>query len=162
MSQLVRDLDFGIGSEANRWITVGIVPAMKCPPRDRLRSRSSDHKTHDGTDYAEAQEWLVRQLARIYAPREGVRPRFTFEEAACRYLQEHQKKPSLDSDMLYLKLAMPYVGSLLLDEICDETLEALVAGLKAPVVTRRQDGTETIRVRKNKTVNLVLATIDTY
>jgi len=54
---------------------------------------------------------------------------------------------------------MPYVGALLLDEICDETLEPLVSALKAPVVTKRKDGKETVRVRKNKTVNLVLGTI---
>jgi integrase len=112
-----------------------------------------------GADYAEAQDWLLQQLTRIRAAREGERPRFTFEEASCRYLQEHHNKPSLEDEILYLKLAMPYVGALLLDEICDETLEPLVSALKAPVVTKRNDGTETVRVRKNKTVNLVLGTI---
>ena len=54
---------------------------------------------------------------------------------------------------------MPYVGALYLDEICDETLEPLVAALKAPVVRNRKDGHRTVRVRKNKTVNLVLGTV---
>src|SRR6266542_2903137 len=111
-----------------------------------------------GADYAEAQEWLLRQLTRIRAAREGERPRFTFEEASCRYLQERESKPSLEDEILYLKLAMPYVGALLLDEICDETLAPLVSALKAPVMTKRKDGTATARVRKNKTVNLVLGT----
>src|SRR5438105_3937331 len=112
-----------------------------------------------GADYAEAQEWLLRQLIRIRATREGERPRFTFEEASCRYLRERENKPSLEDEILYLKLAMPYVGALFLDEICDETLERLVSALKAPVVTKRQDGKEPVRIRKNKTVNLVLGTI---
>ncbi len=112
-----------------------------------------------GTNYAEAQEWLFEQLNRIRTAREGGRPRFTFEEASCRYLQERESKPSLEDEILYLKLAMPYVGALWLDEICDETLEPLVSALKAPVVTKRKDGKETVRVRKNKTVNLVLGTI---
>jgi hypothetical protein len=90
---------------------------------------------------------------------EGEQPRFTFEEAACRYMQEQQAKPSVGSEILYLKLAMPYVGGLFLDEICDEALYPMVSALKAPVVTKRSDGTAIVRVRKNKTVNLVLGTI---
>ena len=113
-----------------------------------------------GADYSEAEEWLLQQLARIRATREGDRPRFTFEEAACRYIREHESKPSLEDEILYLKLAMPYVGALFLDEICDETLEPLVSALKAPVVTQAQEtGLRRTRVRKNKTVNLVLGTI---
>ncbi len=34
-----------------------------------------------------------------------------------------------------------------------------MSALKAPVVTKRKDGKETVRVRKNKTVNPVLGTI---
>jgi putative transposase len=59
--------------------------------------------------------------------REGERPRFTFEEASCRYIRERESKPSLEDEILYLKLAMPHVGALYLDEICDETLEPLVS-----------------------------------
>lgn len=112
-----------------------------------------------GTDYSEAQEWLLQQLARIRSTRDGERPRFTFEEASCRYIRERESKPSLEDEILYLKLAMPYVGTLFLDDICDETLEPLIAALKAPKTTRRKDGASTTRVRKNKTVNLVLGTI---
>jgi hypothetical protein len=93
------------------------------------------------------------------ASQEGERPRFTFEEAACRYIQEQQARPSVESEILYLKIAMPYVGELFLDEVCDEVLAPMVSPLKAPVVTKRSDGTEIVRVRKNKTVNLVLGTI---
>jgi hypothetical protein len=46
-----------------------------------------------------------------------------------------------------------------LDEICDENVGATGLALKTPVVTTRKDGTQTVRVRKNKTVNLVLGTI---
>jgi integrase len=104
-----------------------------------------------GTDYSEAQEWLLQQLARIRVTREG--------EASCRYIRERETKPSLEDEILYLKLALPHVGTLYLDEICDETLEPLVSALKAPVTTQRKDGAQRIRVRKNKTVNLVLGTI---
>jgi len=65
----------------------------------------------------------------------------------------------LEDEILYLKIAMPHVGALYLDEICDETLEPLVSALKAPVTTQRKHGAQTIRVRKNKTVNLILGTI---
>lgn len=112
-----------------------------------------------GTDYSKAQEWLLQQLARIRSTRDGERPRFRFEEASCRYIRERADRPSLEDEILYLKLAMPHVGALYLDEICDETLQPLIAALKAPVTTGRKDGARTTRVRKNKTVNLVLGTI---
>ena len=52
---------------------------------------------------------------------------------------------------------MPHVSALWLDKICDETLGPLVSPLRAPVVTKRRNGKETVRIRKNKIVNLVAA-----
>jgi hypothetical protein len=54
---------------------------------------------------------------------------------------------------------MPYVGGLFLDKIYDEALHPMVSALKAVVVPKRSDSTKIVRVRKNKTVNLVLGTI---
>lgn len=111
------------------------------------------------TDYAAAETWLLKRLAQLRDTHEGKRPQFTFEEASCRYLREHHAKASLEDEILYLNMAMPLIGALFLDEICDETLEPLVAALKSPRATSRKDGVTTTRVRKNKTVNLVLGTI---
>lgn len=53
------------------------------------------------------------------------RPR-RFEEAAARYLTEHQDKRSIDRDAQGLKLLMPHVGHLLLSQVHMGTLQPFI------------------------------------
>jgi integrase len=69
-------------------------------------------------DIQEAEKYLARVMeetrkASVY----GVRPERTFEQAAAKFLVEHQHKRSLSSDIVQLKLLMPHVGKLSLHEV---------------------------------------------
>lgn len=96
---------------------------------------------------AEAQDWLITTLGAL---RErhlyGVRPRHSFDEAAARYLLDHQDKPSLETEIHLLKTIMPYVGALALEGVHDGTLE--------PYVTARLEAG-----RAHKTINLALGIV---
>jgi hypothetical protein len=70
------EIEFGAGT--NREPT-----AESAALRQQLQSSQADVEKA-------AQEWLLQQLARIRTTREGERPRFTFEEAACRYIRERE------------------------------------------------------------------------
>jgi integrase len=79
----------------------------------------------------EAERTLARvmeeiRLAQIY----GVRPARTFEQAAAKFVLEHQHKRSLASDIVQLQLLMPSIGNLALDRIH--------AGMLQPWIDRRQ------------------------
>jgi len=95
----------------------------------------------------EAENWLIRQLEILrQANLFGVRKMRTFNEAAARYLVEHQNKVSLQTDIYMLESVMPFIGNLTLDKIHDATI--------APYVTKRlKDG------RSHKTINLALAIV---
>jgi len=64
---------------------------------------------------------LTEQLreAQIY----GVRPKWTFEQAAAKFVLENQHKRSLSSDIGRLKLLMPWIGKISLDKIHTGTLQ---------------------------------------
>ncbi len=78
-----------------------------------------------GTDrLEEAERYLARLIeqtrqAQIY----GVRPRRTFEQAAAKFVLENQRKRSISSDIGRLKLLMPWIGSIPLDQIHIGTLQ---------------------------------------
>lgn len=95
----------------------------------------------------EAENWLIRQLEILRQVNLfGARRERTFNEAAAKYLIDHQDKVSLQTDIYMLKSIMPVIGDLTLDNIHDATL--------APYVTKRlMDG------RSHKTINLALATV---
>ena len=57
--------------------------------------------------------------AQIY----GVRPSRTFEEAAAKFVLENQHKRSLASDLVQLKLLMPWLGALSIDRIHSGVLQ---------------------------------------
>lgn len=111
-------------------------------------------------DYAEAEAWLIaalhqRRQARLF----GVRRKVTFEEAAAYYLKTHQDKVSLEEDIYHLERVMPYLGHLALDQVHNGTLRAFIEADKAPVKVKRADGSEAIKLRSNKTVNLALGIV---
>ena len=105
----------------------------------RLRNRFESHE--------EAENWLIRQLEILrQAHLFGVRKKWTFNEAAAKYLLDHQEKVSLQTDIYMLESIMPHIGQLTLDQIHDATL--------APYIKQRKaDG------RSHKTINLALALV---
>jgi integrase len=79
----------------------------------------------------EAEKFLARLMeevrqANIY----GVRPVRTFEQAAIRFVQEHQHKRSIDSDVGRLKALMPLLGA--------EPLDRIHIGRLQPWIDRRE------------------------
>ena len=74
----------------------------------------------------------VRQ-AKVY----GVRPVRTFEQAAIRFVQEHQHKRSIDSDVGRLKALMPLLGPQPLDRIHIGSLAAVDRSTKEGGSQRR-------------------------
>lgn len=97
--------------------------------------------------FEEAQSWLILQLEQLRQRHLfGIRPKRTFEEAAAKYLVDHQEKVSLQTDIYLLDKLVPFIGKLTLDQIHDGTLAAFVKQRKA-------DG------RSHKTINLALGLI---
>jgi integrase len=95
----------------------------------------------------EAKDWLIRELEqRRQAKLFGVRRKWTFDEAAAKYLLDHQDKISIQTDIYLLESMMPHIGKLTLDRIHDGTLTPYVQHRKA-------EG------RANKTVNLAIALV---
>ena len=76
----------------------------------------------------------------------GVRAKRTFDDAAAKYLLDHQDKVSIESDIYHLERLMPYIGQYTLDQIHDGTLEAFVRDRKAQGLS-------------NKTINLGLTLV---
>jgi integrase len=75
----------------------------------------------------EAEQNLARVMeqtrqARIY----GVRPTRTFEQAAAKFVLENQHKRSLASDIVQLKLLLPWLGKLPIDRIHSGVLQPWV------------------------------------
>jgi integrase len=74
-------------------------------------------------DIQEAERYLTHRLEEIrQAEVYGVRPTRTFEEAAEKYLEEHQHKRSIDRDVYALKAVMPYIGQLPLERVHNDSL----------------------------------------
>ena len=100
-----------------------------------------------GGNLEEAQGWLIRELEQLRQSHLfGFRARRTFDEAAAKYLLDHQDKVSIESDLYHLKRLMPYIGQCTLDQIHDGTLAAFIR-------ERQANGLA------NKTVNLALTLV---
>ena len=100
-----------------------------------------------GQHLEEAQSWLIHQLeqqrqSHLY----GARAKRTFDEAATKYLLEHEDKISIESDIYHLERLMPWIGKVTLDQIHDGTLAAYVQDRQA-------------RGLANKTINLGLTLV---
>ncbi|MFM9913282.1 MAG: tyrosine-type recombinase/integrase [Methylophilaceae bacterium] len=95
----------------------------------------------------EAENWLIKHLDILRQEHLfGVRKNRTFNEAAAKYLLDHQYKVSLETDIYLLESVMPYIGYLTLNQIHDVTL--------APYVIKRKSVG-----RANKTINLALGLV---
>lgn len=92
-------------------------------------------------DLAEALRQLARRIDQIrQAAVYGVRPRRTFREAATKYLTEGNKR-SIGRDAQDLRIVVPYVGDLFVDEVHMGTLQSFVKerraqGVKSATVNR--------------------------
>jgi len=90
----------------------------------RLRNRFKSFK--------EAESWLIFQLEQLRQLHLfGIRPKRTFDEAAAKYLLDHQAKVSLNLDIYLLERLMPFIGKLTLDQIHDGTLSPYVKERKS-------------------------------
>ncbi len=70
------------------------------------------------TDLVEAERYLARLMEQVrQATIYGVRPKRTFEQAAAKYVLEHQHKRSLRDDVGRLKNLMGWIGPLTLDQV---------------------------------------------
>jgi hypothetical protein len=56
----------------------------------------------------------------------GVRPARTFREAARKYLQENQRKRSIDDDARHLRILNPFIGHLTLPAVHMDSLRPFV------------------------------------
>ena len=98
-------------------------------------------------DLEEAQNWLIFQLEQLRKSHLfGDRVKRTFDEAAAKYLLEHQDKVSISNDIYLLETLMPTIGHYTLDQIHDGTLQPYVLARKGKGIA-------------NKTVNLGLALV---
>lgn len=82
--------------------------------------------------FEEAESWLILRLEQLRQNHLfGVRQKRTFDEAAAKYLLDHQEKVSLATDIYSLERLMPHIGKLTLDQIHDETLAGFVKERKS-------------------------------
>jgi integrase len=92
-------------------------------------------------DKAQAQEYHDKLKASLWEQqRLGIKPRRSWKEAAVRWLAETSEKVTHQEDMRKLCWLDPFLGSLMLDEVTLEVIDAIKAGkLKAackPTVNR--------------------------
>ena len=99
------------------------------------------------TSYSQAENWLIQRISELQAAAiQGVRGRFTFDEAAAHYVTLHADKVSLETDISLLSTVMPFIGKLELHRVHDDTL--------LPYKTKRlEDGLA------HKTINLALGIV---
>ena len=82
--------------------------------------------------FEEAESWLILQLEQLRQKHLfGIRKKRTFDEAAAKYLLDHQDKVSLQTDIYSLERLMPHIGKLTLDQIHDGTLAGFIQERKA-------------------------------
>jgi integrase len=109
-----------------------------------------NHRLHQSFDsFEEAERWLIAKLADLQRRTHfGERPRITFSEATLKYLAapEQQVKGSLKTEGYLLQSLVPYIGSLELAKIHDDSL--------APYITARK-----ALGRSHKTINLALGVV---
>jgi hypothetical protein len=87
-------------------------------------------------DLAEALRQLARRIDQIrQAAVYGVRPRRTFREAATKYLTEGNKR-SIGRDAQDLRIVVPYVGDLFVDEVHMGTLQTFLTSVVRRVEER--------------------------
>lgn len=112
-------------------------------------------------NFEEAEAWVVEQMESIRLAKSiGQRGTWTFEQAAARYLEIYESKPSIVSDIYHLQAVMPFIGKLKLEQIHNDTLRPFIAARKAEMKKVKIDKDKyEFRPLKNKTVNLSLSAV---
>ena len=88
-------------------------------------------------DLEEAEKYLARRVEELRQTKVyGVRPKWTFKEAATKFLMENQHKRSIRDDAGRLKVLVEYIGDLSLESIHMGALQSFIEG-------RRRDGVKT-------------------
>lgn len=94
------------------------------------------------TELEQAERYLAKRIREIrHVAVYGERVPRTFDQAAARYVEEYSHKRSLDRDIATLKVVMPYIGNLMLEQVHGGTLEGFLrdrkaAGIRAGTLTR--------------------------
>lgn len=96
----------------------------------------------------EAERWLATATERIRLERtRGERPRIAFREAALRYLDEHREISSIDDAAWHIEMLDSWIGSMTLEDVCDETLE--------PFKTKRLEEDKVTLTTVNRSLEVV-------
>ena len=76
----------------------------------------------------EAERYLAKVMEEVrQAQVYGVRPSRTFEQAAAKFVLEHQHKRSIRDDVHLLKSLMPFIGDVALDRLHMGTLQSWIS-----------------------------------
>jgi len=110
--------------------------------KSNRRLRQCGFQSHD-----EAERWLIKHLGELRETvLHGLPTAYTFDQAAAHYINLHEQKASLETEIFMLKSVMPHIGRLELHQVHDATLAPFVTG-------RLAEG------RSHKTVNLALGVV---
>ena len=113
----------------------------KHAPGGRIRESTGE------SNFQKSQDVLIFKLEECRkAALFGVRPDYTFRQAATMYLLKNEYKSRIKDSAYHIKLLDPYIGKLPLKLIFDESLEQFVKDRKASEC-------------KNKTINLSLGIV---
>jgi len=79
------------------------------------------------SDRDEAETYLIHRLSELRkASMFGVRPTYTWRQAATRYLVDNQEMPSIQLTAMLFRQLDQYVGDIAIDKIHDDTLKSFV------------------------------------
>ena len=93
----------------------------KYAPGGRLRESTGE------TEIEEAETYLARRLTELKnAVIHGTGISHTFEEAAVRFITEYSHQASIMDRAKHLEQAMPFIGSLSVDQVDDEALQPFI------------------------------------
>ncbi|MGD9660205.1 MAG: tyrosine-type recombinase/integrase [Porticoccaceae bacterium] len=93
-------------------------------------------------DRQEAEQYLIYRLEQIRNELiYGVKPEYTFRQAATKYLLENEHKRSIDRDAQSLRILDPFIGDFTLQKVHQDTLGAFISsrkkeGLKSNTINR--------------------------
>ena len=98
--------------------------------RIRLSTETSSRKAaQELHDRLRAQAWEQERL--------GVRPKYTFDQAALRWLDEKDHKKSIRDDIAKIEFFRQHLAGVTLDEITRDRIAALVANFDTPATKNR-------------------------
>tara|TARA_R110000851_G_scaffold333531_2_gene514939 strand:+ start:17007 stop:18227 length:1221 start_codon:yes stop_codon:yes gene_type:complete len=133
----------------------GITPDLGGKWKVDCQYRGQKIRKRGFTDYRSAEDFLIRQKNAIHesgissTTQESALPVVTLEEAAAKYLEQKVEKgmPSAETDAYLLEPVIEMLGSLTLEEICNDTIAPFIQARRAKGI-------------KNKSINNALSCIN--